>query len=295
MKSPVTGVIKDNYQLMPGQMKVVARWLLDHPTEVALLSMREQARRAGVSPATFTRLAQRLGFDGFDRLKEKFADTIRERPESFAGRVEELLARCEAEGDAALIGDTIDALNGHLSDLANPSTIAALAAAADVMVEARNIFCLGLRSSFPAAYLVHYVGSMLGLPTVLIEGVGGTPNDALRSVGPREVLLAVTVSPYTRYTVRAAEFAVSRGAKLVALTDSELSPICQLAAVLIRVRTETPSFFDTMTPSFAAAECLVELIAAKRGSRALEALAANEAHLVAFDNHVLQKSHRREL
>lgn len=294
MKSPIAGVIEHSYDLMPRQMKVVARWLLDHPTEVALLSMREQARRAEVSPATLTRFAQRLGFDGFDRLKEKFADTIRKRPESFAGCAQELLARCHAEGDAALIGDTIDALQGHLTELASPSAIAALGAAADLMVEARNIFCLGLRSSFPAAYLVHYVGSMLGSPTVLIEGVGGTPNDALRSVGPRDVLLAATVSPYSRYTVHAAEFAVSRGVKLVALTDSELSPIGKLAEVVIRVRTETSSLFQTMTPSFAAAECLVELIAAKRGSRALEALEANEAHLAAFDTHVLQRPHRRE-
>lgn len=294
MKTPIAGVIEDSYELMPRQMKVVARWLLDHPTEVALLSMREQARRAGVPPATLTRLAQRLGFDGFDRLKEKFANTIRERSECFARSAKEL-ARRKPEGDASVIGDTIDALHGHLSDMADPSMIAALAAAADVMVEARNIFCLGLRSSFPAAYIVHYVGSMLGSPTVLIEGVGGTPNDALRSVGPGDVLLAVTVSPYTRYTVHAAEFAVSRGAKLVALTDSELSPIGKLAAVVIRIRTEAPLFFPTMTPSFAAAECLVALIAAKRGGCTLEALEANEAHLAAFDTHVLQRPRRREL
>lgn len=78
-----------------------------------------------------------------------------------------------------------------------------------------TFFCFGLRSSFPTAYLVHYVGSMLSSPTVLIEGVHGTPNDVHRSVGPGDALLAVTVSPYTRYTVQAAEFAVSRGAKLV--------------------------------------------------------------------------------
>ncbi|MER9965151.1 hypothetical protein NKJ72_30585 [Mesorhizobium sp. M0045] len=116
-------------------MKVAARSLLDHPTEVALLSMREQARRAGVPPATLTRLAKRLGFDGFKKLKEIFADSIRERPKSFAGRAEELKAGREAEGDGVLIGDTIKALRGHLSEFAQPSAIAALAAAADLMVE----------------------------------------------------------------------------------------------------------------------------------------------------------------
>ncbi|MCA1409426.1 MurR/RpiR family transcriptional regulator [Ensifer sp. IC3342] len=275
MEFPVASVIKDSYERFPRQMKVAARWLVDHPTEVALLSMREQARRAQVPPATLTRLAKRLGFDGFDKLKELFAASIRERPESFAGRAEELLARRAIDGDGVLIGNTIEALQGHLSRFAQPTAIAALAAAADLMVEARQIFCIGRRSSFPVAYLMHYVGSLLGSPTILIDEIGGAANDALRSVGPEDTVLAVTVSPYTRFTVQAAQFAVSRGAKLIALTDSDLSPIAKHSEIVIRVRTEMPSFIHTMAPAFVAVECLLELLAARRGSRALQALAAN--------------------
>lgn len=294
MKSSISDVVEDSYELMPRQMKVLARWLLDPPTEVASLSMREQARRPSLPPTRLTRFSQRLGFDGFDRLKDKFADTIGERPESFAGRAEELLARCEAEGDAALIGDAIDALDGDLNDLASPSAMAALAAAADVMVEARNILCFGLRSRFPTAYLVHYVASILGSPAVLIEGVRGTPNDVHRSVDPGDALLAVQLARTGAIPCRLPSSRF-RGAKRVALTDSELSSIGKLAAVVIRVPTGTPSLFHTNDPSLAAAECLVELITAQRGSRALEAFEANEAHFAAFDNHVVQRPRRREL
>ncbi|WP_404295617.1 MurR/RpiR family transcriptional regulator (plasmid) [Microvirga sp. RSM25] len=154
---------------------------------------------------------------------------------------------------------------------------------------------MGLRSSFPAAYLMHYVGSLLGSPTTLIDGIGGTANDAVRSADPRHALLAVTVSPYSRYTIQVSELAVTRGAKLIALPDSELSPIVKLSEVMIRVRTEMPLLFHTMTPAFVAVECLVQLIAAKRGSHALEALAANEAHLASFHTFVLQAARIREL
>lgn len=275
-------------------MKVAARWLVDHPTEVALLSMREQARRARVPPATLSRLAKRLGFAGFEKLKEVFIDNVRGGPESFAGREEELLAQREIEGDGVLICNTIEALRSHLSQLAQPSAIAVLSAAADLMVKARRIFCIGVRSSFPAAHLMHYVGSLLGSPTILIHGIGGTANDALRSVGPRDILLAVTVWPYSRYTMQVAEFAVSRGAKVVAVTDGKLSPIAKLSEAVISVPTETPSFFHTTTPAFAAVECLVELIAARRGSCALQALAANEAHLAELDTYVLRTRRKRK-
>ncbi|MER9559754.1 MurR/RpiR family transcriptional regulator [Mesorhizobium sp. M0323] len=287
MDFPVASVIKDSYERFPRQMRVAARWLVDHPTEVALLSMREQARRARVPPATLTRLAKRLGFNGFDELKEVFADNVREQPESFQGHAEELRARRELEGDSALICDTVKALHGHLKGFAHPPAIAALSAAADLMVGARQTFCIGRRSSFPVAYLMHYVGSLLGSPTTLIDGIGGASNDALRSVDPEDAVLAVTVSPYTRFTVQAAEFAVSRGAKVVALTDSELSPIAKLSEVVIRVRTEMPSFIHTMTPAFVAVECLIKLIAARRGDCALHALAANEGYLAEFDTYVV--------
>ncbi|WP_244563925.1 MurR/RpiR family transcriptional regulator [Ensifer aridi] len=268
MDVPVASAIKNSYELFPRQMKVVARWLIDHPTEVALLSMREQARRAGVPPATLTRFAKRLGFDGFSQLKEMFADSIRQQPKSFGRRAEELMAARESEGDEVLIGDTIKALGVYLSELAQPSAVAALAAAANLMVESRHIFCLGLRSSFPAAHLMHYVGSLLGSPTILIDRAGGTANDVLRSFSARDVLLAVTVAPYSSYTMQVAEFAVLRGVKLIALTDSDLSPIAKFSEIVIRVRTEMSSLVHTTTPAFAAVECLLKLIAAKRGSRA---------------------------
>ncbi|MGM4884453.1 MULTISPECIES: MurR/RpiR family transcriptional regulator [Rhizobium] len=288
MDFPVSNLIRDSYERFPRQMKVAARWLVDHPTEVALLSMREQARRARVPPATLTRLAKRLGFDGFEKLKEVFADSIREGPESFIRSAEELLVRRHIEGDEALIGDTIRALHGHLGEFAQPSAIATLTAAADLMVEARQIFCIGRRSSFPVAYLMHYLGSLLDSPTILIDGMGGSSTDVLRAVGPQDALVAVTVSPYTRFTVQAADFAVSRGAKLVALTDSDLSPIAKISEIVIRVRTEMPSFIHTMTPAFAAVECLLRLVAARRGNCALQALAANEGHLAEFGTYVLR-------
>lgn len=44
------------FDSLPGQLEVATRELLDHPDDVALLSMRELARRADVPPATMTRL-----------------------------------------------------------------------------------------------------------------------------------------------------------------------------------------------------------------------------------------------
>ncbi|WP_363217011.1 hypothetical protein [Mesorhizobium sp.] len=47
--------------------------MLDRPRDVALLSMRKLAREAGVQPSTMTRLAKRLGFGGFEDIRNIFA------------------------------------------------------------------------------------------------------------------------------------------------------------------------------------------------------------------------------
>jgi DNA-binding MurR/RpiR family transcriptional regulator len=80
------------------------------------------------------------------------------------------------------------------------------------------------------------------------------------------------------------------------VTDSEMSPLARLADVSLIVRTETPSFFHTMAPAFAAVECLAALVAARRGPEALAALEASERQLAAFGTYVLPPSKgRRQL
>ena len=60
--------------------------VLERPRDVALLSMREQARQAGVQPATMTRLAKHLGMDGYDEVRELYAAAVRDGDLGFAGK-----------------------------------------------------------------------------------------------------------------------------------------------------------------------------------------------------------------
>ena len=90
--------LKAGFDALPPQLQEAARWIIDHPTDVALLSLREQARRAGIAPATLTRLAKRLGLRGYEGVRKIHADAVRRRPESYPGRAEELLVRRDSEG-----------------------------------------------------------------------------------------------------------------------------------------------------------------------------------------------------
>src|SRR5258707_15787029 len=95
--------LKANFENLSPQLQEAARWVIDHPADVALLSLREQARRAGIAPATLTRLAQRLGVRGYDGVRELYADALHAGPESYRGCPEELVGRREREGDSARV------------------------------------------------------------------------------------------------------------------------------------------------------------------------------------------------
>src|SRR5215470_7643765 len=221
----LAGRLKSDFASLSSRFQDVARWMIDHPDDVALLTTREQARRAGVSPATMTRLAQRFGLNGYDDVRKLYADAVRRRPESFRGRAQELLQRRDVEGDAALVQDIFSALARHLQLLSSPAALKQLTAAAERIAGAERVFCLGLRSTFSVAYIFHYVRSLFGASSVLVDGAGGTGIDVLRTIGSGDVLLAVSVRPYARQTVKAVRYASDRRAKIVAVTDSEVSPL----------------------------------------------------------------------
>ena len=287
-QGPLTGRIVAAFDAMPAQLQTAARYVLDRPRDVALLSMREQARQAGVQPATMTRLAKRLGLDGYDAVRAMYAETIRNAGPGFARKAGAQVASQKCKGDRALAAEMVATLNAHVARLSEPGALDRLAAAAAKLTAARRIYCVGLRACHPVAWHLHYVLSLVGARTVLLDSVAGTGRDPLRDAATNDVLFAVSIAPYTRSTIETARYAHAQGVPVVALTDSEVSPLAALAAGTIFVATECPSFFHTMAPAFVTVEILGALVAGRSGSKALEALRRTEEQLAALNVHWTQ-------
>ena len=272
MTGPLTRPIVEAFESLSPQLQTAARYVLDRPDDVALLSMREQARRAGVPPATMTRLAQRLGLEGYDEVRALYAGAVRDGTLGFAGKAGVQVEAQKLRGEQALASDMVQSLSRQIARLAEPAALERLADAAGRLHEARRIYCLGLRSCHAAAWHFHYMLSLLGDKTVMLDDAGGTGLDALRDAGREDILLAASVEPYARATIEAARYAAAEGVPVVALTDSEVSPLAQIASATILVATDSPSFFHSMTPLLAVAEILAALVAGRSGQKALDAL-----------------------
>ena len=95
----------------------------------------------------------------------------------------------------------------------------------------------------------------------------------------------MSIAPYTRVTIETARYAHAQGVPIIAVTDSEVSPLAAIASETIYVATDCPSFFHTMAPAFVVGEILAALVAGRSGAKALDALKRTEQQLTAFNIH----------
>lgn len=277
---PLKEQIIAQYDAMSPQLQQAARYVLEHPEEVALISMREVARLAGVQPATMTRLAKSLGLPGYDELRAQHAEALRRGGNGFAAKVRQ---RVE-EGSDALGSDIashmLQGLSAQLAKLSEPDSLKRLEATANRLRSARKVYVLGLRSCHAVAWHFHYVMTLLGDRSVHLDGPGGTGGDALIRATPEDVMLVISIKPYATGTLELAQLAKEQGVGIVSITDSEVSPLVALSEQTIFCPTESDSFFHTLTPALAVSEVLCSLLAEFDRPKTLEALQQADAHLL---------------
>ncbi len=273
------------------ELRRAARWVSDHASDVALLSMREQARQAGVSAPTMIRLARALGFTDYASLRRPFQDAITGAPGGFRRRASEL----QSAPGSARIGDfareIIGAQVAALQSLQTLNTPAQIEKTVKVIARGRRVGFLGVRASFSIAYYFRYAYNLIATNGVLFDGLGGILPDQTEVLDRRDVLVAISQSPYATPTVHALDAAARRGVTIIALTDSAVSPLARRAEHVLHFHTESSSFFPSTIGALGLVELLLARLAARGGRAVLDRLADVEQRLTA--SHAYWSGERR--
>src|SRR3984885_11709602 len=135
-RGPLTERIIRTFDDMPEQLQAGARYVLGRPREVALLSVREQARQSGVQPATMTRVAKRLGMDGYEGVRELYAAAVRDGDLGFAGKAGVQVISQKLKGDKALAADMLTSIGQQIQKLSTPAGLDRLVSAAKALASA---------------------------------------------------------------------------------------------------------------------------------------------------------------
>lgn len=275
--SPLRDTIAQHFERLSPELQRAARWVNDHPVELVTQSMRRSARSAGVAPATMTRLAKSLGYDGFEAMRLPEVQNAVGQASNFSVKAASQQARqFEADRGSAVLSQQ-QATN--VASVLARNTVASIERVADQLLQAQRVVFLGMRAAHGIAFHLYYSCHLLMSKVHLAGDGAGTAHDQIWELGARDVLVVVGQSPYARQTIELATAAVAQGVPVVALTDSSLGPLAQLAQDHLLFDAESPSFFHSLTGAQALAEALVATIAARGGEAVMRRLVAMEQRL----------------
>ncbi len=272
--------IRDAFDGFSPEVRRAARWLSDHSSEVALLSMRQQAKSAGVSAPTMVRLARALGYPDYASLRRPFQDAISGGRVGFSRRATALQAAPAATRIGGLVREISGAQMDDLQSVQSLNSPERIEAAVKAIARAKRVGFLGVRSSFGIAYTFRYVYSMIATNGMLFDGLGDTLLDQADTLESGDALVAISQAPYSTPAVEALEAARRRRVTIVALTDSDLSPLSREADHVLRFRTESISFAPSMIGPLALVELLLARLAGRGGQKVIDRLAHVEQRLV---------------
>lgn len=271
--------IRKQIDTLTPEVQRAARWVADHPSETGFLSMRQQARSAGVSAPTMVRLARALGFADYASLRQPFQDEMAGRALVYGRRASALQS---APGGTRIGRLARELARSQLEDVRSVqalNTPAQIEAVVRAIAGARRVGFLGVRASFGIAFQFRYAYNLIARNGVLFDGLGGIVHDQVEALDKNDVLIAISQAPYSAPTVESVRAAARHGVKVIALTDSALSPLARGAAHTLRFRADSVSFFPSMIAPLALAELLLARLAARGGKAVLERLAEVEKRL----------------
>ncbi|NOE17301.1 SIS domain-containing protein [Ruegeria atlantica] len=241
---------------MPAQMQVAVKYIIDHPAEFALNSIRTTTDRIGISSNVLIRLAQRMGYDSFDAFRRPFRNALTTDGEDRFGQ--DWLEHLKEQGQfgaaqARFAQNEINVVARSLRLMAPQLTQQAVAH----IRSARRCYVTATRSSHALAYYFHYAARMAHPGLQLVPRHMGSAIDDLVEATAEDCLFAITVHPYSADTIQAMRYARDRSMRIVLLSDSEVIAPGVEPDVVLPVSTRTLHPFSSFSGAMAVLECLL--------------------------------------
>lgn len=260
MNDLITKIQSELPSFSKGQ-KQIARFILEHYDKAAFMTASRLGVTVGVSESTVVRFATELGYDGYPHLQRALQEMIRNKLTS--------VQRMEVAGDrmggrdvlqTVLHADT-DMIRVTLDEIDRD----AFQGAVDALMGAKRIYILGVRSSSALASFLGFYFNLLFENVTLVHtnSVSEIFEQVLR-IGPGDVLFGISFPRYSKRTLSAMKYVRDRGARVIALTDSQLSPLARVADHVLLARSDMASFVDSLVAPLSVINALIVAVGMSR-------------------------------
>jgi len=238
------------------RLSQVAQFFLNHPEEVAVSTLLHLADMAMVPPATITRFAKELGFQGFSDLQLVFRERLLGPRLPYAERVTGA-GDSDLDQPGVVFGSFVQAAVQSLLRIEEALDREQLAACVEVLAATDVVHVAAARGAFGlGAYTVYGLGS-IGRRAQLIDNIGAMRAMQVAAMGPGDTLLAMTFDDYTPETVEVVRLAAARGNRVLVITDNALSPVAGLATHILYVNEARLGHFRSQIPAMVVAQAMI--------------------------------------
>ncbi|MBU5316844.1 MurR/RpiR family transcriptional regulator [Clostridium bornimense] len=239
-------------RLSKGQ-KLIAEYILKQYDKAAFMTAAKLGDSVGVSESTVVRFANELGFSGYPKLQKALQELIKNKLTTVQ-RIE--LSNNYITMENALKGvlkSDMENIRVTLEKI-NPKTFDEVV---NCIFNAKRIYIIGLRSSTALAeFLGFYLNLILDNVKVVAYGVSDIFEQMI-NISKDDLVIGIGFPRYAARTIEALNYAHGKGTKVVAITDSLLSPLATKSDYTLIAQSNMASFVDSLVAPLSVINALI--------------------------------------
>ena len=261
MSRDILAVIRNNMSTFSKGQKLIGKFILDNYDKAAFMTASKLGKTVHVSESTVVRFAAELGYDGYPAMRKTLQEMIRSKLTT----IQRIEVSNDRIGDhdilSMVVQSDIEKIRMSLEEINRED----FSAAVDAIVKARRIYILGVRSSNTlSSFLSFYFNLIFEDVRHVQTTLASEMFEQLLRVREGDVVIGISFPRYSTRTVRAMEYARDQGATVVAITDSELSPLADSASYKLFAKSDMASFVDSLVAPLSIINALIVAVGRKK-------------------------------
>ena len=253
--------INEHYSKMSKGQKAISAFIYDHYDQAVFMTAAKLGETVGVSESTVVRFAMFIGYNGYPEFQRDLEDWVQNKINS----VQKIGAKYGKSTQSEILTSVLEADIEKLQDTIHNLDPVAFETAVDIILEARNIYVMGVRSCEPLADFLHFYLNMVRGNVYLLKttSMSETFEQMLR-IDEQDAMIGISFPRYSMRTLKAMEFANDKNAKVITITDSIHSPMNLYSSCNLLARSDMVSIVDSLVAPLSVINALVVAICLKR-------------------------------
>lgn len=265
--------INEKYSSMSKGQKLLSTYITDNYDKAVFLTAEKLGKVVGVSESTVVRFATHLGYRGYPEFQKALEELVRnklnsiQRMEVTYGRISQSkILDTVLQSDAEKIKSTLEQIDQN-----------AFEAALDIILNAKHIYIVGIRSCAPlASFMSFYFNLMFDNVHLLHTSSSSELFEQMVRISEDDVIIGISFPRYSMRTLKAMEFANNRNAKVITLTDSVHSPMNLYSSCNLIAKSDMASIVDSLVAPLSVINALIVALCMRKQSEVAETLGTLE-------------------